>query len=300
MSQTLKIQRFVSNDLTIRVAAVDATPVIQEMQKLHSAFPIATAGVGKAMVGALLLASQLKEKQKVGLLFRGNGPIKSIYAEADFEGNVRAYTPNPQYQPASYESGLKISEALGKGTLTVARHQPFQKQPFHGTVELVSGEIGEDIAHYLHQSHQIRSVVNLGIFIGQDGKVAKAGGLILEVMPGVEESIIDLIQKNTDAKQPNISKILLDGGSVIDLVRPYMEGIAFTQIDHNHEIKYFCPCTKDRVIAALEVLGEADLQDMIDKQEQPEIICQMCGKPYYFSVDEIIEIRTRVYKNSMH
>ncbi len=295
-----KVQRFVSNDLTLRAAAVDATEVVIEMQKLHKAYPLASAGVGKAMVGALLLASQLKDKQQVGLLFRGNGALKSIYAEADFEGHVRAYTPNPQYQPPSYEEGLKLSNALGHGTLTVARHQPFQKQPFHGTVEMVTGEIGDDIAHYLHQSHQIRSIVSLGIYLDQNGNVIKAGGVIIEVMPGVEEVVVELLQKNADTKKVSVSKILLEGGLPTDLVAPFLEGIPYTQLEHEHEIKYHCPCSKDRVIAALEVLGEADLQDMIDKEEKPEIICQMCGRPFHFDLDEVIEIREALHKKSMH
>ncbi|MFZ3231567.1 MAG: Hsp33 family molecular chaperone HslO [Pseudobdellovibrio sp.] len=295
-----KIHKFVTNDLTMRASSIDATDVVAEMQRLHNSFPLATVGVGKAMIGALLMASQLKDKQKVGLLFRGNGALKSIYAEADFEGNVRAYTPNPEYQPQSYEAGLTLSEALGHGTLSVSRHQPFQKQPFHGTVALVSSEIGDDIAHYLHQSHQIRSVVGLGIFLDQHGKVVKAGGVIIEVMPGVEDSFVDLLQKNNDTKKPNISKILLEGGHPIDLVKPYLEGMDFTYLDHPHEAKYFCPCSKERVIAALEVLGEADLQDMIDKKEQPEITCQMCGKPYHFTVEEVTDVRENIRKNSMH
>lgn len=295
-----KVHRFVSNDLTLRAAAVDATDVVLEMQRLHKAFPLASAGVGKAMVGALLLASQLKDKQQVGLLFRGNGALKSIYAEADFEGNVRAYTPNPQYEPPTYEEGLKLSHALGHGTLTVARHQPFQKQPFHGTVEMVTGEIGDDIAHYLHQSHQIRSIVSLGIYLDQHGHVVKAGGVIVEVMPGVEENIVDLLQKNADTKKVSVSKILREGGVPTDLVQPFLEGIPYTQLEHDYEIQYFCPCSKDRVIAALEVLGEADLQDMIDKAEKPEIICQMCGKPYHFELEEVEEIREALHKKSMH
>lgn len=295
-----KIHRYVTNDLTVRASCVDATDVVAEMQKLHKSFPLATVGVGKAMVGALLLASQLKDQQKVGLLFRGNGALKSIYAEADFEGHVRAYTPNPQYQPPDYEDGLKLAEALGSGTLSVSRHQPFQKQPFHGTVQLVTSEIGDDIAHYLHQSHQIRSVVGLGIYLDQNGKVVKAGGVIIEVMPGVEDSIVELLQKNTDTFKPNISKILRDGGRPIDLVKPYLSGMDFTELDHPYSAQYFCPCSKERVIGALEVLGEADLQDMIDKQEEPEITCQMCGKPYTFTVDEIVEIREHMRKNSMH
>lgn len=295
-----KVHRFVSNDLTLRAAAVDATEVVAHVQQLHNSYPVATSGVGKAMVGSLLLASQLKDNQQVGLLFRGNGPLKSIYAEASYEGNVRAYTPNPQFQPASYEGGLKLSEALGHGTLTVARHIPFQKQPFNGMVELVSGEIGDDIAHYLHQSHQIRSVVSLGIYLDQYGKVMKAGGVIIEVMPGVEESIVDLIQQNADDFKPSVSKILRDGGMPIDLVRPYMAGIDFTQIEHDYEINYFCPCSPERVQAALQVLGQADLQDMIDNKEEPEVTCQMCGKPYKFNVDQITEIRNFVYKNSLN
>lgn len=295
-----KIHRFSSNDFTVRIAAVEATPVIQELQQLQKMFPIPIMGVGQAMIGSILLASQLKENQQVGLLFRGNGSIKSIYAEADFEGNVRAYTPYPQYEPPSYEGGFKFSGALGRGTLTVARHQPFQKQPFHGTVELISGEIAENIAHYLHQSHQIRSVVALGIYLDEYGKLKKAGGTVIEIMPGVEESIVERIQSNIEKNKPSVSQILLDGGSAVDLVTPYMEGISFTELDHPYHVKYFCPCTKDRVSAALEVLGEADLQDMIEKEEQPEIICQMCGKPYHFKAEEIKQIRERVHRNSLH
>ncbi|MBC7458715.1 MAG: Hsp33 family molecular chaperone HslO [Bdellovibrionaceae bacterium] len=295
-----KIYRYSSDDFTVRIAAVDATAVIQELQAVQKMFPIPVLGVGQAMVGAILLASQLKEKQQVGLLFRGNGSIKSIYAEANYEGHVRAYTPSPQYEPADYKDGFKFKNALGHGTLSVARHQPFQKQPFHGTVELVSEDIAENIAHYLHQSHQIRSVVALGLYLDEYGIVKKAGGVILEIMPGVDETIVDRIEANVKKNQPSISNILNEGGSVEDLVKPYMEGITFSELEHNQTVTYFCPCTKDRVSAALEVLGEADLQDMIEKEEQPEIICQMCGKPYHFMLDEIKEIRERLQKNSMH
>lgn len=295
-----KIHRYCSNDFTLRMAAVDATDVVGEVQLLQKMFPVATMGVGKAMVGALLLAAQLKEKQQIGLLFRGNGSLKSIYAEANFEGQVRAFTPNPQFEPANYKDGLKLGQALGTGTLSVSRHTPFQKQPFQGLVELVTGEIGDDIAHYLHQSHQIRSIVALGIFLDEFGRVKKAGGVIIEVMPGVEENVVELLLKNAETKQPSVSKILMEGGTPTNLVIPYLEGIPFTELDHPYEATYFCPCTKDRVTAALEILGEADLQDMVAKKEEPEVTCQMCGKPYLFTADEIVSIRDKVHRNSMH
>lgn len=295
-----RVHRFVSKDLTLRIAAVNASEVVKHMQTLQNTYPLATVAVGRSMVGALLMASQLKDGQMVGLLFRGNGALQSVYAEASFEGHVRGYTPNPQYQPPNYDNGLSLKEALGNGTLSVARHQPFQKQPFHGTVELVSGEIGQDIAHYLHQSHQIRSLVALGVYLDTNGKVETAGGVLIEVMPGVEESVVELIQKNYDEKKPNISKMLLDGAQPIDLVKPFMEGIEFEELPHDYPIEYYCPCTQERVVRALETLGEEELQDMITKKEDANVTCQICGKPYVVTVAEISSIKDRVHKESMH
>lgn len=295
-----RVHRFVSKDLTVRIAAVNATEVVKHMQGLQNTYPLATVAVGRGMVGALLMASQLKDGQMVGLLFRGNGALQSVYAEASYEGHVRGYTPNPQYQPPNYDKGLSLKEAIGNGTLSVARHQPFQKQPFHGTVEIVSGEIGQDIAHYLHQSHQIRSLVSLGVYLDTYGKVQAAGGVLIEVMPGVEEAIVEKIQKNYEDKQPNISKMLLDGAKPVDLVTPFMEGIPFDELEHKHDVEYFCPCTKDRVVRALETLGVEELQDMVNKNENADVTCQICGRPYTVSIIEIQQIKDRLYKGSLH
>ena len=295
-----RVHRFVSKDLTLRIAAVNATEVVQHMQSLQNTYPLATVAVGRSMVGAILMASQLKDGQMVGLLFRGSGALQSVYAEASFDGHVRGYTPNPQYQPESYEDGLNLKKAIGEGTLSVARHQPFQKQPFHGTVELVSGEIGQDIAYYLHQSHQIRSLVSLGVYLDSQGKVQAAGGVLIEVMPGVEEEVVERVNQNYELKKPNISKMLMDGASPMDLVRPYLEGIEFTEIPHEHSLQYYCPCTKERVIRALETLGEDELQDMINKNEKADVTCQICGRPYTVEVVEIQSIKERIHKASLH
>lgn len=295
-----RVHRFVSKDLTVRIAAVNATEVVKHMQGLQNTYPLATVAVGRSMVGALLMASQLKDGQMVGLLFRGNGALQSVYAEASYNGQVRGYTPNPQYQPPNYDHGLSLKEAIGNGTLSVARHQPFQKQPFHGTVELVSGEIGQDIAHYLHQSHQIRSLVSLGVYLDTYGKVQAAGGVLIEVMPGVSEEVVETIQKNYEDFQPNISKMLMEGAQPVDLVKPFMAGIDFEEIEHDQSIEYFCPCTKDRVVRALETLGAEELQDMITKNENADVTCQICGRPYTVTVTEIQDIKERIYKESLH
>jgi molecular chaperone Hsp33 len=294
------VQRFVSNDFTVRVAAVDATEVVKEMQQLQSPMPLAAVGVGRAMVGALLLASQLKEGQEVGLLFKGNGPLGSLYAEASYDGAVRGYCPHPDYQAPHPEDILNLGKALGFGNLTVARHQPFQRQPFNGTVQMVTGEIGDDIAHYLHQSHQIRSIVSLGVYLDEFGKVKSAGGLVVEVMPGVEEEVVDKIQANADRNKTSVSKLLLQGAKPIDLVRPYLEGIPFTQLPHDHQVRYFCPCTTDRVKRALTTLGVEGLQEMIDDNQTSEITCQVCGRKYSMTVEDLTELRETLRKSQMH
>jgi molecular chaperone Hsp33 len=261
---------------------------------------LATVGVGRAMVGALLMAAQLKDGQEVGILLKGNGPLGSLYAQASFEGNVRGYCPNASYQAPVAEDVLNLRKAMGFGQLTVSRQQPFQRQPFSGTVDMVSGEVGDDIAHYLHQSHQIRSLVSLGVYLDTNGKVQSAGGVLLEVMPGVEESLVEKIQENADRYTENVSRAILEGKKPEDLVKPYLEGMPFTEIPHEHVVRYFCPCTVDRVKRALGILGINDLQEMIEENETTEVTCQMCGQNYHVSVEELKELKEELHKNSMH
>lgn len=295
-----RVHRFVSNDFTVRAAAVNSTDVVKEMQRLQTMAPLPTVAVGRAMTGAVLMASQLKNGQHIAVHVRGQGVLSTVYAEAQFEGQVRGYTPHALYEPSSYESTLSLKSSIGSGMLTVTRHQPFQKQPFTGTVELVSGEIGDDIAYYLEQSQQIRSLVSLGVYLDAFGQVRSAGGLIIEVMPGVEDAIVEKIQANADKLKTSVSKLLLDGAQPVDLVKPYLDGIPFTEIDHDYPVVYSCPCDKDRVIRALETLGVEELQDMIDKSEEADVTCQMCGRPYKIPVPDLEELHNRLYKQSLN
>ena len=295
-----RVHRFVTNDFTVRAASVDATHVVREMQALQGAKAIPALAVGRAMVGALLLAAQQKQGHQVGLYIRCQGALKAVYAEAHFEGQVRGYTPMSHFEPADYKNGYNLKEGIGEGFLTVARHQPFQKAPFQGTVNLVSGEIGDDIAHYLIQSHQIRSLVSLGVYLDAYGQVRAAGGVMIEVMPGVEDDVVEKIQKNADANQIHVSQMLFDGAKAVDLVKPYLQGLPFTELDHDFPVTYACPCTKDRVVRALETLGLDDLEDMIQKNEKADVTCQVCGRPYTVEVEELKVLKNQLYKNSLN
>lgn len=294
-----RVHRFVSNDFTIRAASVDATDVVKAMQSIQGTMPIPTVAVGKAMVGALLMASQFKADQSLGVYFKGDGPLLGVYADASFEGKVRGYTPQHQYQPKEYKS-LSTAEAIGRGTLTVVRHLPFQKQPHSGTVEIQTGEIGDDIAYYLDQSQQIRSIISLGVYLDPYGRVLSAGGIMIEVMPGVEDEVVNKLESNAKKINVNVSKSLHEGKHPVELVIPFMEGIPFTELDHNYPLEFFCPCTEERVIDSLVILGEEDLQDMIQKNEPAEVMCQMCGKPYQIGIDKLAEVKNKLRKESLH
>lgn len=295
-----RVHRFVSNDFAVRVASVNATEVVAKMQQLQQTRPLPTVALGRAMVGSLLMASQLKEGQEVGVLIQGEGPLSRVYAHADFNGRVRGYVNVPQYEPESYSSTLNLKEAIGGGLLTVVRHQPFQRQPYQGTVPLISGEIADDIAFYLHQSQQIRSVTSLGVFLDTYGRVEAAGGVIVEVMPGVEDNIIDKIETNQKNASRDISKLIREKKSPLEIVQPYLEGIDFTEIPHPHLIDYSCPCSAERVKNALSILGIEELDDMIEKEEKSHIVCQMCGRPYELSTEDIKSVRNALYKSSLH
>jgi molecular chaperone Hsp33 len=294
------VHRYVSNDFSLRASVVNATAVVQEMQKLQTMAPLPTIAVGRAMIGALLMASQLKQGQHVGVYIQSKGVLSSIFAEAQFEGQVRGYTPHALYEPAEYDSVLTLKDHIGIGLLTVTRHQPFQKQPFTGTVELVTSEIGDDLAYYLEQSQQIRSLVSLGVYLDAFGQVRAAGGLLIEVMPGVEDEIVEKVQKNADQVKTQISKLFLNGAQEKDVLDPYLAGIAYTRLDHDYPISYSCPCDVKRVMRALETLGHEELTDMINKKEEPEITCQICGRPYKIATAEVEKLRNELYKISLN
>jgi molecular chaperone Hsp33 len=130
--------------------------------------------------------------------------------------------------------------------------------------------------------------------------VKAAGGVLIEVMPGVEEEIVEKIQENADAYKINVSEEILTGKKPSDLVAPYMKGLAYTEIPHDHQVKYFCSCTQERVKRALETLGQTDLQEMIESREPAEITCQMCGRHYKIGIPELEELKEALYRNSLN
>lgn len=283
------IAKFFSEDLMLRVSVAVTTDAIRKMFATQKPLPLASICLGRAMTGAVLMASQMKDGQRIGVHFNGNGPLGPLFAEANFEGEARAYCQNAQADLPLKDGKLDISGAIGEGILTVTRSQPFQKDPHRGIVPIVNGEISQDLAYYLFQSHQIPSVIALAVYLDGDGSVLASGGVLIEVLPGATEKLIATLErKSTEA--PSLSKRLNAGVSPLELAQVYCHDSPLVQVEHPHNVKFVCKCNRERVDRTLSLFGRASLAEMALKGEDVPVTCEFCGKHYTVTAEEIRKI----------
>lgn len=297
--QKSRVHRYVAQDLSFRAAVVDATSVVREMQALQNTYPIATMAVGRSMVAAILMASQLKHRQQVSLYFRGDGPLEMFFAEANFEGEVRGYTPHPHLEVHKKLGATNLGIAIGKGILTVVRTTPYQKQAQRGSVEIQTGEVGDDVAFYLLQSHQTRSIVSLGVKVNAFGYVESAGGIIIELMPGAPEDLIKRLEKNF-SKRGSLSESLAEGAGVVEIRDLYLKGFKLQELEHPYDLEYKCRCSKERLANALMLLGHVDVEKMIEDNEPAKAKCEFCGRQYVVEIDELRELLDKLRAGPTH
>lgn len=298
-SEKVRIHRYVAQDLSFRAAVVNATSVVREMQALQATFPVATMAVGRSMVAAALMASHLKSGHQVSLYFRGDGPLEMFFAEANFEGEVRGYCPHPQLEIHPKLGALNLGIAIGNGTLTVVRSLPNQKQPQRGTVEIQTGEVGDDVAFYLFQSHQTRSIVSLGVKINAFGYVESAGGIIIELMPGAPEELIKTLETNFSGTG-SLSENLAEGATVEQIRDLYLKGFSLQELEHPYALEYRCRCSKERLANALTLLGHLEVERMIEEKEPAEAKCEFCGRQYTLQIEELEELLAKLRAGQVH
>ena len=299
MSQGQRVHKFLIEELTIRAAGVVATQVVEEMRSIQNTYPIPTVAVGRAMVGSLLMASHLKHSQQLSLYWQGNGPLQTIFAEANYEGQVRGYTVNPQFNVPIEGGKILVGPSIGIGLLTVTHHLPSGGEPHRGTVIIRTGEIGDDIAFYLDQSHQIPSVVALGVHLDTYGRVQAAGGVLIELMPGVSEETIKALEARVQSV-PSISKLILDGASAEDLVRQYLADFKLVEMEHDFPIAYHCQCSMDRVSRSVALLGLSEIDQILAEGQPLKVTCEFCGRRYELAKEELGKIRQLLYKGSLN
>jgi molecular chaperone Hsp33 len=284
-----RVFRFYSDDLFIRATSVISTPVVKAMCEVQNTRPLATMALGRAVTGAVLMAAQLRDHQVVGLHFRGNGPLGSVYAEASYEGECRGWVDQPDAQVPLKDGRIDVAAGLGIGLLNVIRSQPFEKAPHIGTVELISSEIGDDIAYYLQQSHQIPSVTALGVILSPNGDVQVAGGVLIELMPGATEAVISALEESV-ASAKSLSSLLSEGRGPEELLKNYTGPIKMNQVEHPFEIKYSCRCSIDRVERSITMLGRDEVQKIVDDGVDAKVRCEFCGRTYVLELTKLLEI----------
>ncbi|HEY9633981.1 MAG TPA: Hsp33 family molecular chaperone HslO [Coleofasciculaceae cyanobacterium] len=276
----------------IRAVGVITTRLTEEARRRHKLSYVATAALGRTMSAGLLLASNMKrEGSRVNIRVKGNGPLDGILVDAGLDGTVRGYVDNPSVELPPNERGkLDVGGAVGHdGYLYVVRDVGYG-YPYSSTVELVSGEIGDDIAHYLVTSEQTPSALVVGVFVGAEG-VTASGGILIQVMPKAarDEALVKTLESRV-AKLSGFTPLLQAGKTLPEIFEQLLGDMGLVILPEVQMVSFHCGCSFDRVLGALKMLGEAELQDMIEKDKGAEATCHFCGEVYQASSDELAQL----------
>ncbi len=273
--------RAMAADGGIRAVGVITTRLTEEARQRHNLSYVATAALGRTMTAALLLVSSMKRAEsRVNLRIRGDGPLGGVMVDAGLDGTVRGYVDHPEVElPPNAKGKLDVGGAIGEGFLYVVRDVGFEF-PYSSTVELVSGEIGDDVAHYLVSSEQTPSALLVGVFVGAEG-VTASGGILLQVLPKAarDEALVELLESRV-ASMAGFTPLLQAGKTLPQIFGELMGDMGLNILPETQLLRFHCGCTFDRVLGALKILGEAELQDMILKDEGAEATCHFCNAVY--------------------
>lgn len=280
--------RALSGDGSVAVRALVATELVGEAARRHATTPTASAALGRALMGATLLAAAAKGDETVQLSFRGDGPLGSITAIADGRGRARGFVGNPGVELPARGNKLDVGGAVGRGLLAVVRHQPGWREPYRGLVPLVSGEIAEDIARYLQDSEQIASAVALGVLVGRDGGVEAAGGFLVQALPGASASALAELERNV-RELPSPTEMLTAGMRGDDILERLVGSLASGPRERSRPA-FACSCDRGRVQRAVLLLGRAEVREIAAKGETVEVRCEFCAEHYSLAADEVARL----------
>lgn len=276
----------------IRAVGVITTRLTEEARQRHDLSYVATAALGRAMTAGLLLASNMKTPEsRVNLRFNGNGPLGVVMVDARFDGTVRGYVGNPGIElPPNANGKLDVGAAVGsQGFLYVVRDVG-HGYPYSSTVELSTGEIGEDVAHYLATSEQTPSALTLGVFTEAQG-VTAAGGLLVQILPkaAVDELLVEILQSRLESLA-GFTSLLREGQTLPQILDSLLGDMGLEIFPETQMLQFNCGCSFDRVMGALKILGTDELEDMIAKDEGAEATCQFCNENYRANSTELRQL----------
>ena len=282
-----KIVRCITSDGTVMAVGIDSTDIVNEAVRIHETSAVVSAALGRLLTAASMMGDMLKGKDNsITLKLAGDGPAGSIIAVSDYLGNVRGYVMNPVVEiPLNVKGKLDVAGAVGKnGTLYVIKDVGL-KEPYNGSIPIVSGEIAEDITAYYAISEQIPTVCALGVLVNPDLSIKAAGGYMIQLLPTADDGIIDRVEKSIEGILP-VTQMLDKGMDIEDIVKTALKDFEVEVLDSGSP-EYKCNCSRERVERALISTGREELDSMANEMPNIEVKCHFCDKIYNFTPEEI-------------
>ena len=282
-----KLIRAISKDGLMKAAAVSTRGLTERARQIHRTLPVATAALGRVLAAASMMGNALKEDgASVTLQIKGGGPLGTLLAVSDNQGNVRGTVENPAVELPLREDGkLDVGAAVGnQGTLTVIRDL-HMKEPYVGSIGLLWGEIAEDVALYFVESEQIPAACGLGVLVDRDQSVLAAGGFLIQLLPGAPDEMVSRIEASLMAAGP-VTSLLAANPDPEALLRRALDGFELDILERS-PIEYRCDCSRERIERALISLGPDELRALIDEQGQAELTCRFCDNVQVFAREQL-------------
>ena len=278
--------RATAADHGIRAFAATTRELVETARQAHNTSPVATAALGRLLTAGVMMGSMMKgEEDLITLSIKGDGPIQGIVVTADSKGHAKGYVNNPDVLlHANAKGKLDVAGAVGKGELRVIRDTGL-KDPYVGTIELVSGEIAEDITYYFAASEQIPSAVALGVLMDRGNVVEQAGGLIIQLMPFASDELVSKLEERIG--QITSLTSMLDKGMTPEEILEFVLGDMDLEIMDKIPLSFSCNCSREKVESAVISTGAKELQSMIDDGEPIEVKCHFCEKAYVFETEDL-------------
>lgn len=283
------IVRATAANAQIRAFAATTRELTEYARTRHDTSPVATAALGRLMTAGAIMGSMMKgDKDKLTLQIKGDGPLGGITVTADSKAEVKGFVDHPEIVNApNYLGKLDVGGAIGYGTLTVIKDMGL-KEPYSGQVDLLTGEIAEDLTYYFATSEQVPSSVGLGVLMNRDNTVKRAGGFIIQLMPFAEESLVDKLEKKI-AEVKSVTE-LLDRGMSPEEILEFLLGDMGLEITDTIETAFVCGCSKENISRVLSTLKKEDLKEMINDGKPIEVKCHFCNTAYNFSTEDLKKI----------
>ncbi len=282
-----RLIRAITADGMVKATAVTTRSLTERARQIHKTLPVATAALGRTLAAASMMGNALKsDGASLTIQVRGGGPLGAIIVVSDNEGNVRGYVEHPEVDLPLREDGkLDVGTAVGAdGTLTIIKDL-HMKEPYVGSVQLLGGEIAEDIAQYYVESEQIPTACALGVLVERDQSVRCAGGYLIQLLPGAGEDVISRVEAGVYAAGA-VTKMLAEQDDPEAMLRKVLSDFELEVLETS-EVTYRCTCSRDRVSRALLSLGSKELQAILDEQGKADLTCQFCDKVHHFSGEDL-------------